>query len=256
MTTSTVALLVAVFLATAVEVVEALTIVLAVGVTRDWRSTLIGVASALVVLAGLVTILGPALANLPIDTLRVLVGGLLLVFGLQWLRKAILRAVGYKPLHDETSIYQRAVSESSQTRTVPGQMDWYAFTVSFKSVLLEGLEVVFIVITFGAVAGSLAPAVVGAALAIAVVVATGVALRAPLTRVPENALKFVVGAMLTTFGLFWSLEGLGIDWPFSDGVIPLLLLYVLGIAVGLVLVLQKRRMRPVNSLSQPVRKNA
>src|SRR5215472_3197880 len=116
MTTSTVALLVAVFLATAVEVVEALTIVLAVGVTRDWRSTLVGVASALVVLTGLVAVLGPALANLPIDTLRVLVGGLLLVFGLQWLRKAILRAVGYTPLHDETSIYQRAVSASSQTR--------------------------------------------------------------------------------------------------------------------------------------------
>jgi uncharacterized membrane protein len=247
-TASTLALSLAVFLATAVEVVEALTIVLAVGVTRDWRSMVGGVASALVVLTGLVAVLGPALANLPIDVLRVVVGGLLLVFGLQWLRKAILRAAGYKPLHNEMSIYERAVTESRGASSAPGQqMDWYAFTVSFKSVLLEGLEVVFIVITFGAVAGSLAPAALGAGLAIAIVVAAGIALRAPLTRVPENTLKFVVGAMLTTFGLFWSIEGLGIEWPLSDAAIPLILLYIL--AVGVVLILAFARVLEQNGLA-------
>jgi uncharacterized membrane protein len=139
-----VALLVAVFLACAVEVVEALTIVLAVGVTRGWRSTLMGVAAAVAVLVGLVAVVGPALAYLPIDVLRVVVGGLLLVFGLQWLRKAILRAAGYTPLHDEASIYARTVKESGDAGRSSGrQMDWYGFTLAFKSVLLEGLEVVY-----------------------------------------------------------------------------------------------------------------
>jgi uncharacterized membrane protein len=247
-----------VFLACAVEVVEALTIVLAVGVTRGWRSTLLGAAAAVAVLVGLVALLGPALANLPIDVLRLVVGGLLLVFGLQWLRKAILRAAAYTPLHDEASIYERALKESADVGHSAGrQMDWYAFTLAFKSVLLEGLEVVFIVLTFGAVAGSFAPAVVGAALAIAVVVAAGVALRAPLTRVPENRLKFVVGAMLTTFGLFWSMEGLGIEWPLGDGAIPFILAYVVAASVGLVLVLQLRqkRPRPAKSQDAAVRRN-
>ena len=150
------ALLVAVFVACAVEVVEALTIVLAVGVTRGWRSTLLGVTAAVAVLVGLVAALGPALANLPIDVLRVVVGGLLLVFGLQWLRKAILRTAGYTPLHDEASIYARAVKQSVDAGRSSGPaMDWYAFTLAFKSVLLEGLEVVFIGLTFGAVAGPL-----------------------------------------------------------------------------------------------------
>jgi uncharacterized membrane protein len=251
-----IALLVAVFLACAVEVVEALTIVLAVGVTRGWRSTLLGVGAAVAVLVGLVAVLGPALANLPIDVLRAVVGGLLLVFGLQWLRKAILRAGGYESLHDEATIYERAQKESLDARHSSGsQMDWYAFTLAFKSVQLEGLEVVFIVLTFGAVAGTFAPAVLGAALAIAIVVAVGVAVRAPLTRVPENRLKFVVGAMLTTFGLFWSLEGLGIEWPLADGAIPFILLYVVVASIGLVLLLEQRRLRPAKSLNTIARKN-
>ena len=251
-----VALLVAVFLASAVEVVEALTIVLAVGVTRGWRSTLLGVAAAVAVLIGLVAVLGPALASLPIDVLRVVIGGLLLVFGLQWLRKAILRAAGYTPLHDEASIYSRAVKESVDAGRSSGpQMDWYAFTLAFKSVLLEGLEVVFIVLTFGAVAGSFVPAVVGAALAIVIVVAAGVALRAPLTRVPENRLKFVVGAMLTTFGLFWSMEGLGIEWPLADVAIPFILLYVVVASIGLVRLLQQKRLRPAKPIDALARRN-
>ena len=133
-------------------------------------------------------------------------------------------------------------------------MDCYAFTLAFKSVLLEGLEVVFIVLTFGAVAGSFTPAVVGAALAIAIVASVGAALRVPLTRVPENRLKFVVGAMLTTFGLFWSMEGLGIDWPLADGAIPFILVYVVVASIGLVLLLQ-RLLRPAKPLDIVARKN-
>ena len=232
---SELALVLGSFLATAVEVVEALTIVLAVGVTRDWRSTLLGIGAACLVLTVLVALLGPALASIPIDTLRLVVGGLLLIFGLQWLRKAILRAAGYQPSRDEASIYAREVDAARQAPGSAEQgIDRYAFTLSFKSVLLEGLEVVFIVVTFGAMSGGLGPAVLGAALAAVTVVAAGVVLRTPLSRVPENSLKFVVGAMLTTFGLFWSVEGLGIDWPLDDGAIPLILAYVLACAALLV----------------------
>src|SRR6266568_9583622 len=244
MTGGTIALVLATFLAAAVELVEALTIVLAVGVTREWRSTLIGVLAALLVLAAMIALLGPALASLPIDVLRVVVGGLLLIFGLQWLRKAILRAAGYQPLHDEASIYAGEVRRARLTGpTARTRMDWYAFTVSFKSVLLEGLEVVFIVLTFGAVEGTLAPALLGAALAVLIVGAGGIALRAPLSRVPENALKFVVGAMLSTFGLFWSVEGLGIDWPLEDGAISLILLFVLAGSVSLISLLKQMEPR-------------
>jgi len=247
---------VASFLATAVEVVEALTIVLAVGVTRDWRSTLLGIAAACLVLAGLVALLGPALASIPIATLRLVVGGLLLVFGLQWLRKAILRAGGYQPSRDEASIYAREVTAARQARTSAGhRIDWYAFTVSFKSVLLEGLEVVFIVVTFGAVSGGLGAAVLGAALAVVIVVAAGMVLRAPLSRVPENSLKFVVGAMLTTFGLFWSVEGLGIDWPLADGAIPLILVYVLVCSALLVAALRRTSPGPKAALVRAPRSN-
>jgi uncharacterized membrane protein len=216
------------FLAAAVEVVEALTIVLALGVTRDWRSTLLGVGAALIVLAALIGTLGPTLASIPIGVLRLVVGGLILIFGLQWLRKAILRAAGYQSKRDESAIYDRAVQQARATASPVGpRMDWYAFTVSFKSVLLEGLEVAFIVVAFGAIAGSVAPALVGTSLAIVAVVAAGIALRSPLSHVPENRLKFVVGALLTSLGLFWSVEGLGIAWPMADeGAIPLIIVFV------------------------------
>ena len=212
--TGTLLLVLGSFLASAVEMVEALTIVLGVGVVRGWRSTMIGVAAATAVLAGLIAIIGPALGSIPIDSLRLVVGALLLVFGLQWLRKAILRSSGYKALHDEEEAYreerERATAAGTERRA---GLDWYSFTVAFKGVLLEGLEVVFIVIAFGSAHGSLRPAVVGAGLAVAVVVAAGLLVRGPLERVPENSIKFTVGLLLTSFGTFWAAEGAGVDWP-------------------------------------------
>ena len=228
-------LAVSVFLACAVEAVEALTIVLAMGTTRSWRSTWYGVAAATVALAVVVAIVGPALTALPLGVLRVVVGGLLLVFGLQWLRKAILRAAGLKALHDEDALF---AEESERARMVArghdrAGIDPYAFTVSFKGVLLEGLEVVFIVLTFGANQHRIGLAAIAAAAAVAVVVAVGFAVRAPLARVPENALKFAVGVMLTSFGMFWSAEGAGAHWPGGDAallvIIPGLLIAALTI---------------------------
>ena len=225
MTTQSVFLFLAAFLASAVEMVEALTIVLAVGVTRGWRSTLVGVGAALLALAALVGLLGPSISRLPIDTLRVIVGALLLVFGLQWLRKAILRASGYKALHDEQAAYAKEREEALRAgRDVRAGMDWYSFTVTFKGVFLEGLEVAFIVITFGAArTHGVALAAAAAAAALLVVVVAGVLVHAPLSRVPENALKFTVGLLLTTFGTFWSAEGAGASWPGDDAALPAIL---------------------------------
>lgn len=223
-------LVVSSFLASTVEGVEALTIVLAAGVTRGWRSTLIGVGVALVVLAVVAAALGPALTLIPIDALRLVVGALLLVFGLQWLRKAILRASGYKGLHDEAAIYEREVTAArGQGTVVRAGLDWYAFTLSFKGVLLEGLEVIFIVVTFGATAHQVPLAALGAAVAVVLVVAVGLVVHEPLTRVPENSLKFVVGLLLTSFGTFWAAEGAGVSWPGTD-------LAILGILAGLAVV--------------------
>ena len=212
--TSTLLTALGAFLASAVEMVEALTIVLGVGVVRGWRSTLIGVAAATVVLLGLIAVFGAALGSIPIDTLRFVVGALLLVFGLQWLRKAILRSSGYKELHDEDAAFreQRAAAAAAGDEQRAG-VDWYSFTVSFKGVLLEGLEVVFIVISFGAGQGRYGPAIAGAAVAVLLVLVAGVVVRGPLERVPENTIKFVVGLMLTSFGCFWAAEGAGVHWP-------------------------------------------
>jgi uncharacterized membrane protein len=216
------------FLASAVETVEALTIVLAVGVTREWRSTLIGMAVALVALVGVVAVLGPALTLIPIDLLRILIGSLLLVFGLQWLRKAMLRASGYKALHDEELIYRNELEEARCGPTVlRAGMDWYAFTLSFKGVFLEGLEVVFIVLTFGTTEGNIPLAAVGALAAILLVSTMGAIVHRPLSQVPENTLKFGVGAMLTTFGIFWAGEGVGVDWPAADAAILGILAFVI-----------------------------
>jgi uncharacterized membrane protein len=216
-------LFLAAFLASGVEMVEALTIVLAVGVTRGWRSTLLGVGAALLALAVLVAGLGPSLSSIPIDVLRLVVGALLLVFGLQWLRKAILRASGYMALHDEDAIFAKERDEARRAG-VRGGIDWYSFTLSFKGVFLEGLEVAFIVITFGTAHKNgvgLAAAAAGAALL--VVVAAGALLHRPLSRVPENTLKFAVGLMLTTFGTFWATEGAGTSWPGDDAaLVPIL----------------------------------
>src|SRR5438876_10997723 len=184
-------LFVSVFLASAVEGVEAVTIVLAAGLTRGWRSALAGVGTALLVLAAIVAVLGPALTVLPIDTLRLVVGGLLLVFGLQWLRKAILRASGWRAVRDEDAVFARERAEAANAPHVErAGLDWYAFTVSFKGVLLEGLEVAFIVLTFGSTQGSIPLAALGAGAAIVLVVLAGILVREPLGRVPENTLAF------------------------------------------------------------------
>ena len=230
------------FLASTVEMVEALTIVLAAGVTRGWRSSLIGVGVALVALAVIVAILGPALVLIPIDVLRLVVGALLLIFGLQWLRKAILRASGFKALHDEAAIFQRQRDAAQgQAGVAPTGLDWYAFTLCFKGVLLEGLEVAFIVITFGATSHQVGLAALGAAVAIVLVGAVGLAVRGPLSRVPENTLKYAVGLMLTSFGTFWAAEGAGVQWPASDiAILGLLVVYAV-ISFGLVSTLQRRR---------------
>lgn len=237
--TSGVFLVASVFLACAVEAVEALTVVLAVGVTRGWRSAGIGVLAALGALAVVVAALGPALRLLPLSALRLVVGGLLLVFGLQWLRKAILRAGGVKALHDEAEIYARQVATASAALPGSGGTDWYAFTLSFKAVLLEGLEVAFIVVTFGANAGSIPLAIVGAAAAVIAVVVIGVAVRAPLTRVPENTMKFAVGVLLTSFGIFWGAEGAGARWPGTDVALLGLIPFVAATAIALVALLRR-----------------
>jgi len=242
-------LFLAAFLASAVEMVEALTIVLAVGITRGWRSTLIGVAAAALALAVIVAALGPALTLVPIDALRLVVGGLLLAFGLQWLRKAILRASGYVPLHDEAGIYERerADAERAGDERRAG-LDWYSFTLSFKGVLLEGLEVAFIVITFAAdKGGSVAISASAAAAALVVVAVTGVLVRGPLSRVPENLLKFSVGLLLITFGTFWGAEGAGVSWPGDDAALPVLLGAYALVSFGFVQLLRRERLVPVKT---------
>jgi len=230
------------FLASAVEMVEALTIVLAVGVTRDWRSSLSGVGAAVVALAAIVAALGPALTLIPIDALRLVVGALLLVFGLQWLRKAILRASGYVALHDEEAAFEReaAVARAADSGVRAG-LDWYAFTISFKGVLLEGLEVAFIVLTFGSAQGSIPLAALGAGAAVVLVAAAGIVAHAPLARVPENTLKFAVGTMLTTFGIFWAAEGTGAHWPGDDASLPAVLGFVVLISFAFVAALRRQR---------------
>ncbi len=221
------ATIVAVFLASAVEVVEVITIVLAIGITRGWRSTLIGVGAACVVLAAITALLGTALTRwVDISVLQVAVGSLLLVFGLQWLRKAILRSTGFKALHDEDLIFREETEEALEAPLIRrASLDWFAFTVSFKGMLLEGLEVVFIVMTIGASSGQMGVAAGAAAGAAVIVGGIGIALHHPLSRVPENTLKFAVGLLLTTFGTFWVGEGIGIKWLGED----LALLWLLGV---------------------------
>jgi uncharacterized membrane protein len=223
-----------VFLACTVEAVEALTIILAVGVTRSWRSTMTGVAVAVAALAVITGALGPALTALPISALRVVVGGLLLVFGLQWLRKAILRASGLKALHDEEALYGEGIDAARQAGAVREGIDPYAFTIAFKGVLLEGLEVVFIVLTFGANQHDIGLAAIAAAAAIVLVTAAGIAVHAPLARVPENRMKFCVGVMLTSFGIFWGGEGAGAHWPGGDAALLAIVPVTLALALGLV----------------------
>jgi uncharacterized membrane protein len=230
-----------VFGACAVEAVEALTIVLAVGTTRSWRSTLLGLGAALALLAAMTVVLGPALTKLPIGVLRVVVGGLLLTFGLQWLRKAILRASGLKALHDESESFAEETSAARGAGEVAAGFDPYSFTISFKGVFLEGLEVVFIVLTFGANQHRVALAAAAAAVAVATVTIAGVAVHSPLARVPENAMKFGVGVMLTSFGLFWGAEGAGAHWPGGDAALLVIVPTVLAFSLVHVRLLKAQR---------------
>ncbi|MGD1011823.1 MAG: hypothetical protein ABR925_04725 [Acidimicrobiales bacterium] len=258
MTTSTIVLVLAVFGASCVEMVEALTIVTAAGVTRGWRSALEGAAAAAVVLVALVATVGIPLARLvPIDILRVVIGALLLVLGLDWLRKAVLRASGHKALHDEDAIYERTVADISRNPRDPaqsgpataqagswrhGRRDATGFTVAFKGVFLEGMEVVMIVITLGASSGHLALAALAAAAAVVVVGTAGFVVARQLSEVPENSMKLAVGVMLTSFGVFWVGEGAGVHWPGSD----LMILGLIGLfaAASAVLSVTMRRLGP------------
>ncbi len=219
------------FFASAVEAVEALTIVLAVGATRSWRSALGGAAWGFVTLAALVLGLGPAIvAYIPFAALKIVIGLFLLLFGLAWLRKAILRYSGRKALHDEAAIYDRQVQALAGAPAAAGR-DRLGFVTAYNAVLLEGLEVVAIVLTVGASSrAALVWAGGGAAVAAAVVIAAGFALRTPFARVPENALKFVVGVMLTAFGTYWAGEGLGIAWWHGDAALPLIVGAYAGVA--------------------------
>ena len=228
-----------VFLACAVEAVEALTIVFAVGATRSWSSAISGVAAAALVLAAIVVALGPALTSLPIDVLRVIVGGLLLIFGLQWLRKAILRAAGLKAKHDERQIFQEQAEAARAAGASRSGFDGYAFTIASKGVLLEGLEVAFIVLTFGANQHRVPLAAAAAGLAVLLVIAAGVAARAPLARVPENTMKFAVGVMLSSFGMFWGAEGAGANWPGGDAALLAIVPGVLLAAIAMVWTLRR-----------------
>jgi uncharacterized membrane protein len=223
----------AAFLASLVEVVEAFTIVLAVAMLRGWRPAALGTIAGLAVLAGIVLLLGPLLDRVPITSLQLAIGVLLLLFGMGWLRIASLRAAGVIPLHDEDAIFAAeaaALTEKAHHRR--RNLDWVAGVTALKAVLLEGLEVIFIVIAVGAGRGLLAPASLGALAACFLVLAIGAVVHRPLSRVPENLLKFGVGVMLSSFGVFWTGEGLGIAWPGQD--LALLLFAALFLGAGLI----------------------
>ena len=247
----------AAFLASAVEFVEAFTIVLVVGVTMNWRSSLVGAFAAAATLAVIIATFGVAIVQfVPLDVLRLIVGIILILFGLKWLKKAILRYGGVKALHDEEAIFEehmaeiRARGEKPEARVMP-----FGVALSYKAVLLEGLEVAFIVITFGSSAattvaqksGGIASAAIGAAIAGVLVILAGALVRAPLTKVPENTLKVVVGIMLTSFGTFWAGEGLGVNWPYVD--LFILVLAVLYLLSSFVLVLWLRQVKQRRELS-------
>ncbi|WP_321969172.1 COG4280 domain-containing protein [Paraburkholderia tropica] len=207
----------AAFLASTVEFIEALTVVLAVGATRGWRGAIAGTCLGVAVLLSIVGLLGPALLRIPLEAIQLLVGALLLLFGLRWLRKAILRSAGVIALHDETAAYAKETESLRKLGTADRRWDAVAVATAFKITMLEGIEVVFIVIAVGAGGvGLLVPASIGALAALLIVVAFGVALHRPIASIPENQLKFGVGVLLSAFGCFWFGEGLGFEWPGAD----------------------------------------
>jgi uncharacterized membrane protein len=214
---STLPAVTAAFLGSLVEAAEAFTIVLAVATVRGWRPAGLGAIAGLALLALVVLVLGPFLDRIPLHLLQLGIGIMLLLFGMRWLRKAILRAAGVVPLHDEAAAFAGQTADlREQVRRRQPRLDWLAALASFKAMLLEGLEVVFIVIAVGAGGRFLVPASIGALFACGLVMATGFILHRPLARLPENTLKFVVGVMLSAFGIFWTGEGLGVPWPGQD----------------------------------------
>lgn len=207
----------AAFLASIVEVVEAFTIVLVVATLRGWKPAVLGTSAALLVLGAVVVILGPLLDQVPLNVLQLVIGVLLLLFGIGWLRKASLRAAGLIPLHNEDETFLRETANlSAEVQRQKTSQDWIAGIAAFKAVLLEGLEVIFIVIAVSAGRGLIWPASLGALAACALVLVIGAIAHRPLAKVPENTLKFGVGVMLSAFGVFWTGEGLGVDWPGQD----------------------------------------
>jgi len=240
----------AAFLASAVEFVEAFTIVLVVGITINWRSSLLGAFAAAATLAVIIATLGVALVKwVPINDFRLVVGIILILFGLKWLKKAILRYSGLKALHDEEAIFEETMAEiRARGGTFEPPFQPFGVALSYKSVLLEGLEVAFIVITFGSSVMStsgngIASAAIGATIAGILVIAAGAIIRAPLTKVPENTLKFIVGIMLTSFGTFWAAEGFGFEWPLSDAFILIIIVIYLLASYGLVTWLKWNKQR-------------
>ncbi len=249
------AVLTASFLASAVEFVEAFTIVLVVGVTINWRSALVGAFAAAATLALIVATLGVALVRyVPIDILRLAVGIILILFGLKWLKKAILRYSGLKALHDEEAIFEETRAElRARGENIAPRFEPFGVALAYKAVLLEGLEVAFIVITFGSSSATnacnttcgIGSAAIGAAIAGILVILAGAIIKAPLTKIPENTLKFIVGIMLTSFGTFWGGEGFGITWPFSDAFIPVLVVIYLLASFILVMILRQSKQRRI-----------
>ena len=227
------------FLASLVEAVEALTIVLAVATVRGWRPAGFGVLAGLALLALIVSGLGPLLDRVPLHLLQLAIGVLLLLFGMRWLRKAILRGAGILPLHDEAMAFSSGTAKLREQARHEARLDWLAALASFKAVVLEGLEVVFVVIAVGAGRGLLIPASAGALAACLLVAATGFVVHRPLARFPENTLKFAVGVMLSAFGVFWTGEGLGVAWPGAD--LAIVAFAALFLSVGLAAVALARR---------------
>jgi uncharacterized membrane protein len=248
---STAPTVLAAFAASLVEFIEALTVVLAVGAVRGWQWALVGSAAGLVLLAALVAVLGPSMAHIPIGIARLVVGMLLLMFGLRWLRKAILRYAGAIALHDERAAYAR---QTAALRAVgapaPSRWDRTAFATSCNIVLLEGVEVAFIVIAIGADGRSMGPAALGAVAALLAVVCLGFALHRPLANIPENLLKFGVGILLCAFGTYWFGEGIDLEWPLADGWLLILIGLYLVLAQGLVLIC-RARLRPPQRTRPP-----
>ena len=244
------ALFISVFLACTVEAVEAVTIVLAAGTSRNWRSASQGVIAALILLTALIFTLGPSIEKLPESILQLAVGGLLLVFGMQWLRKAILRASGFKALHDEEKIFREEVQAAEKAARVSHFVvtDWYAFMLSFKGVLLEGLEVAFIVVTFGVIQKGSNPQAFSIALwaalsSVVLVTIAGFVIHKPLSRVPENSMKFIVGVLLTSFGIFWGAEGAGANWPHHDLSLLVIIPSVAALCFLLIEILKARKVK-------------